>query len=312
MNDTPSRSNRKKKKKKGLAVKIAASILVVIILIAATQFNKIYSMLNLFEKHELTTGSETSATISILILGLDNRVGDEATIGHTDSITYIAANTETKKSYALPIYRDAYIPVTCTGNMENINRIYMQNNMDCLIESTSSFLGLPIDNYVTLNMAGFIELVDSLGTISITPDESFCSNYGANRSVEYCFAAGAKTEMIGDETLAYIRYRGGSSGENRANRQVQLIQAIKNQCMGDLVSCYNKATPHMSDSIKTNISIFEITTIMNIFSSEFDMQSIPAIIGTNEEIIPENWRQIVDEEDKNQKTAIIRTEIFEL
>lgn len=306
------RQRKKHERKKRIWIKGLLAILVILLAIGATQIPKILSIFSTFDNVELETGSKIPNTLGLLILGIDNDGGEDIEVGHTDSITYIAANLETKKAYALPIYRDAQVSVSCDdGRDENINRIYTQKGIECLSQTVSDFLDLPIDNYAILTMNGFVNIVNELGGIELTPDADFCSKYGLlSKKTEYCFTKGEQKEMPADEAIAYIRDRANGSGAQRANRQVQLIQAIKNKCLDNMLMCYQKASPHFSGAFKTNIAPADINQFTAVFGKEFELGKLDVIEGVNEQTAT-GWTQFVDEEDKKTKTAIIRDEIFE-
>ncbi|TLG72718.1 LytR family transcriptional regulator [Culicoidibacter larvae] len=299
---------KKKKKRRFFRMRnIVAAALAILLL---TQLPAIIGLFSAFEWRTFSTASNIPNTKGILILGLDDNNNSHADINsaYTDSITYVGANFKDKKAYALPIYRDAYIPVTCTGGQENINRIYMQNGIDCLAESTSAFLGLPVDYYALITMDGLIDIVNALGGVDIVPTGTFCSDYGKDDQ-NYCFTAGEEMRMSGPQALAYIRYRGASNGENRANRQLELIMALKNECMDNVAKCYVRAVPSLSGAVKTNIPLTEIFNIADIFSDKFDMERLDVIQGQNA-LTEGGWREFVDEADRAEKTNIIRNEIF--
>lgn len=307
-----SRASKRKEKKKGKKIGwiITSVILVVLLVIGLFQIPNLLSVFSSFNNVALETASDKPETMGLLILGIDNDGGGTVDTGHTDSITYIGADFNAKKAYALPIYRDANIPVSCAvGTTENINRIYSQKGIECLAQSTSDFLNLPIDNYAILTIDGFIKIVSELGELEMKPTETFCSKYGADKSVEYCFTKGEAKMMKADEVVAYLRYRGGGNGENRANRQVQLLQAIKNRCVEDMLMCYQKAVPHFGSAFKTNIAMTDVNKLSNIFGSSFELDTLEVIQGVNEQTAT-GWTQFVDEEDKRAKTEIIRSEIF--
>lgn len=304
------RGTDKKTKKRKLWPSIVFGILAIILIIGALQVPKILAILQTFDNVELDTGTENKNTLGLLILGMDNDGGDNTQAGHTDSITYIAANLEKKKAYALPIYRDANIVDSCTGGTENINRIYAQSGVSCLASSTTELLNLPIDNYVMITMDGFIEIINEFGTLSITPTDTFCSNYGIDRTNNYCFTKGVTEDMNADQAMAYLRYRASGNGESRANRQVEIIRAVKDRCMGNVWDCYNKVSPHFSNALTTNLGVSEITVLMDIFGSNFDLETLSVLEGENVELSAGNWTQYLNEDDKAIKTEIIRQEIF--
>lgn len=300
------RSNPKPKKKKKKKSGLRTLLFYLLAFLLIIQIPMFYGIIASFRLQRFSTGSTISNTKGILILGVDND-GDINT-GHTDSITYLAANFKTNEAIALPIYRDANIMQRCTGTTENINRVYGANGIKCLVESTADFLGLPVDYYALVTINGLINIIDGLGTVEITPTGTYCSDYGED-GVNYCFTEGQTQAMTGPQALAYIRYRGEHSGEDRANRQMELIMAIKDECMDNLLVCYAKATPRLPGGARTNIPVTELLSVSHIFTSKFQLETLEVLQGTNT-TNEAGWTQYVYEYDLQNKAAIIRERIF--
>ena len=292
---------KKKERKKNMRMFFAILLLI--------NVPMIYGITSAFQINKLATQSEIRKTKGILLLGLDDWIDrNEIDGGHTDSITYLGANFKTKQAVTMPIYRDALIPQTCSGQEENINRIYTAAGINCLTNSVSTFLELPIDYYIIITMAGLISIVNHLGGVELTPTGSFCSNYGED-GVDYCFTQGETRKMKGPETLAYIRYRGATSGEQRANRQMELIMGIKNACMSNIGACYVKVTPFLKNKVQTNIPVYEMFDLLKIFSAGFELEQLGVLEGVNTQI-ESGWTQFVDENDRIFKRDYIREKVF--
>ncbi|MGL5042781.1 MAG: LCP family protein [Culicoidibacterales bacterium] len=311
---TPRRSNKrhsnalkKKRKQKKGGAKLWLLLLVIFLIAQAPMM---YGIFSVFEWREFSNPSTIPQTKGILLLGVDDDGGDALKTGHTDSITYVGANFKTKKAIALPIYRDAQINQVCLGTAENINRIFRQQGIDCLVDSTAEFLKLPLDYYALISMTGLIEIINDLGTVDLVPTGTFCSDYGED-GINYCFTEGVFQKMTGPQALAYIRYRGDTSGENRANRQLELILAIKNSCMENLLMCYIKVTPGVGGNMKTNIPPLQLFNIIEIFGADFVLEKMAVIDGynTTNEL---GWTQIVNEKDRMAKSDYIKEQIFSL
>jgi len=301
---------RRKRKRKKVFLRSFVVLLVMMITITGLEIYKLLTVLNAFDAVSLATVDAPDNTLGILMLGLDRDGGLDVDAGHTDSITYIGANVKTKKAVALPIYRDMNIPVVCADSTENINRIYAQNGIECFAQSVSSFLDLPIHHYVVITLDGFIDIINALDTISITPEETFCSRYGVDKKVSHCFTAEEEQTISADEAMAYVRYRGGGNGERRANRQVEIIQAVKNRCLENALDCYNKVSGQLAKALKTNFPPNQILQLLTLFGAGFDLETLDVIHGRNVELSAGDWTTYVNEDDKLDKTAIIREQIF--
>lgn len=252
-----------------------------------------------------STASTVKNTKGILLIGLDNNNGF-ATLEHryTDSLTYIGVNFDTQEMVMLPIYRDARIPMSCDNNREeNINRIYDQSDLNCLVESTANFLELPIDYYAQTSLDGFTQAVNQFGTISVVASESFCQG-------SYCFNAGQTYEMSAEMAIAYLQYRGGSSGLNRADRQLDVIGGVANQCLGNPFGCFDTIAPILGEIAKTNIPVTEMTKYLGAITGSMTMSQLEVIQGTNTQLT-DGWTQLVDQADLAAKTEQIRQQIFQ-
>lgn len=238
----------------------------------------------------------------VLLLGSDEGATNTNGGNHTDSLTYLAVNRRTGEVIALPIYRDAFIPLSCeSGKSDNANRIYRDYGAECLKQSISDLLGLPVDYYLYTTSDAFVTILNDIGPITITPDESFCSNYG-NDDQEYCFESGVSQNMNGNELLAYARYRGNSSGERRAERHVPMIQGILNQCAADKQVCAGSVLLQMANGkIQSDIAVEAAIDLLRATKVE----SLGVVGGTNFE--DENgWHQRVDMDDLAKKVQVIR------
>lgn len=212
-------------------------------------------------------------------------------------------NFKTQEAILLPIYRDARIPMVCDQNREeNINRIYDQSDLNCLAASTSAFLDLPIDYYAQTSLDGFTLAVEQLGGIQVPARETFCQ--GA-----YCFEAGITYTMDAPMAVAYLQYRGGSSGLNRADRQMDIITGTAKQCLNKPFGCFDQVSPILGEIVKTNIPLTEMTNYLGAVSGALKIEQLSVIQGTNTQIA-DGWTQFVDEADRAAKTQIIRERIF--
>jgi LCP family protein required for cell wall assembly len=268
----------------------------------------LYGLASAMRWQALPSASTIRGTTGVLVVGLDNEGNDSLKNGRADSITYVGANWNAKKAVALPIYRDAYIMQTCTGTEDNINQIYRNHGITCFIDSVAQFLDLPIDYYAILTIRGASNIITSLGGVALTPTSSYCSDYGEDGKM-HCFIAGQRQVMSGPQALAYIRYRGSHSGEKRANRQLELMYALKDHCAQNVLSCYFNIPPEFSQGVRTNMSLQEAEHLPALFSDAFHVQPLEVLAGRNNQT-SEGWKQSVSAYDLITKTQIIREEIF--
>ena len=98
-------------------------------------------------------------------------------------------------------------------------------------ELLGELYGIRIDYSVMVNFSGFREIVDTLGGVRITTrnpvvDETYPAGVGYLRRIR--MPVGVRT-MDGQEALIFARSRHGSSDFGRAERQQEVIAAVRAQ-----------------------------------------------------------------------------------
>jgi LCP family protein required for cell wall assembly len=101
---------------------------------------------------------------------------------------------------------------------------------DVLMDALSTLLNVPIDYYATVNLGGFVRVVDTLGGVDVNVARAFCDptydEYGFTRG--FSITAG-RHHLNGQQALAYARVRkaSGESDFTRAARQQEVISGIR-------------------------------------------------------------------------------------
>jgi hypothetical protein len=93
--------------------------------------------------------------------------------------------------------------------------------------------GIPIDSHIKLNFAGFREVVDHLGGVTLEVKEAIDDPYfpGPNYSYDRFIIEAGIQQLDGETALKYARSRYVSQGGDldRARRQQQIVQAIQHK-----------------------------------------------------------------------------------
>lgn len=240
-----------------------------------------------------------------LILGSDS--GLHPGSDYTDSITYVAYNPEKNKAYAIPIYRDAIVTLTCGGE-KNINHVYQDNGPDCLMQSVSKMLNMPVDYYTYATADAFVRVADAIGGVVITPKETFCSHSSFINGKEYCVTAGQTYTMDGNMLLSYSRDRNHGNGVPRANRHQDVISSYARSCIGKLDKCALGVTKEMKDKkVATNLKIDTLMDLKKTVlkpTTTFEFVALGAIAGSNYEDAT-GWHMKLDPGSIAEKRAAI-------
>jgi len=149
---------------------------------------------------------------NILIVGTDSRegidtstdnagfiLGEGITGQRSDTILILHIGEDgTQQMLSLP--RDLWLPIN-NGSPQRINTAIAQGP-DALITTIQNELNIPISNYVEVDLAGFIDVVDAVGGVTIeVPYPAFDRASGLNLPI-----AGEVT-LDSTQALAYVRSR---------------------------------------------------------------------------------------------------------
>lgn len=155
---------------------------------------------------------ETGPDVNYLIVGTDSRDGlaedienREVVVGggvsgqRSDTLVLMRVGRDGNRM--LPIPRDLYVPIVDTKGSERINTA-IQGGPDRLIRTVQTSLSLPVHHYVQIDFAGFLELVDAVGGVTIDFDApAFDDNSGLN------IPTAGPHKLDKDMALAYVRSR---------------------------------------------------------------------------------------------------------
>src|SRR5699024_3081592 len=98
------------------------------------------------------------------------------------------------------------------------------------VETAEDLLGIPINEYATVDFDGFRDIVDALGGVNIDIKKGFWEENIYNNNKRIDFQAGP-ANLNGEEALAFVRMRkrAVNSEYPREERQRQFIQAAAKQ-----------------------------------------------------------------------------------
>ncbi len=113
-----------------------------------------------------------------------------------DTIMVLRVEPDTGQAYVMSINRDVWVP-----GRGKINGVVQTGGPAGLVKVITEFLGIPIDNYMQVNFAGFRTVVDQLGGVPVYfPYET--------RDLHSFFDASPGCHVLnGEQALNYVRSR---------------------------------------------------------------------------------------------------------
>lgn len=157
-------------------------------------------------------------------------------------------------------------------------------------------LGVPIDNYVLVDMGGFIDVIDALGGVDLVLSKQVPAPgnpYEAKHPVRPWFGPGP-VHLDGTDALAYSRSREGDSDYRRMERQRCLLAAASRQVSpADLLTHYDDLIAAMTRSVRSDLSPEQARDLIDLYakvdtSAIRSLGLVPPLVNTG----APNYKQV--------------------
>ena len=155
--------------------------------------------------------------------------------------------------------------------------------MEALRQAMQRVLAIPIDYYVLVDMAGFVAMVDALGGIDIWVTESI--HQGFSPAVEGGDIVRVDVEpgfqhLDGNESLAYVRSRAGTSDTERIRRQRCAVRSVAAAADPlDILWRFNDIAAAIRDNTTTNIPLDFLPELVRV-SANMSLDDIVTVALT--------------------------------
>lgn len=165
------------------------------------------------------TEAAEDSTFDVLILGTNG--------AHTDTIMVASVNAEKQKISLFSVPRDLYI------NGRKINEYYTYYGVEQLERMVGSVTGLHMDSYVQVDLESFVQIVDLLGGVDVYVEEDVYDSLYPNGQGGYMTYSIEKGQhhLDGKNALMYARSRESTSDFSRAERQQNVVSALRDKVL---------------------------------------------------------------------------------
>lgn len=215
----------------------------------------------------------------ILMVGVDNREGDNA--GRTDTIILAFLDMNNKKINLLSIPRDTYVKIPGTSTKTKINHAYFYGGITMTMSTIEDFLGIDIDDYVIIDFQGFADVVDAIGGVTVDVEMDMYEKWeGIN------LKAGTQT-LNGKDALGYVRFRGTPTADiGRIDRQQKFLKLLAEKLIS--ISNVFKIPQLVSigfDNVSTSMSNAECVSLAtSLVQMDLDNMEMFTVPGTGKYI----------------------------
>lgn len=191
---------------------------------------------------------------TVLLLGTDS---DNLNAGRTDTIVLAVVDPKTDKINLLSFPRDTRVEIAGKGKFDKINHSF-NYGVSTTIATVEHYLQIPVDYYMSVNLNGFVDLVDELGGVTLDVEKNM-QFYDRLTKQQFMLSAG-KQHLTGTQALNYARFRSDGEGDfGRNRRQRQVITAMIDQSINFRnVSKITDIFKILGNNARTDLSLNQI------------------------------------------------------
>lgn len=203
-------------------------------------------------------------SFSVLLMGIDTGDLGRVEQGRSDTMMVATISPQDNQTTVVSIGRDSYVDIVGHGTTDKINHAYAFGGPAMAMDTVEKFLDIPIDHYVSINMAGLKELVDAVGGIEVNNEITFSQD-------GFDFAIG-RTSLNGEQALAYsrMRYEDPNGDYGRQERQRKIVEGIVKKVLSfDGISQYQSILNAVESNMKTDMSFDDMRTLALNYRSAF-------------------------------------------
>lgn len=224
--------------------------------------------------------------LTLLLLGVDRREGDYS---RSDTIILVNIDPVEKTARMISIPRDLKLIVPGFGS-QKINAAYAFGDANdnvpgggpgLMMRTIEQNFGIDIDYYAEIDFNGFIEIVDTVGGVTLDVPYPIRDNEypgPANQYMRIYFPAGWQ-HMDGTRALQYARTRHDDGDGRRSARQQQVLLALRQQALTlDLIGQAPTLITEVGDTVRTDLSPGQVLQLarlaMDIEQSQIQQMSL--------------------------------------
>lgn len=287
MADNRRTKKRKKKKKSKKLIIFVFEVLFLAVLLVAAYFIQLVNRIDyqnmdateagINEDLDQNTLDSLEGYTNIAIFGLDNRSSNNYESGNSDVIMIASINNKTKEVKLVSVYRDTYLAVG-NGRYYKANNAYATGGAKQAVQMLNTNLDLDIKDYVCVDWAAMVEVIDLLGGLDLEITQGEMSQINQYKA-DVDKVTGKTTPNVtqyglvhldGTQATTYARIRKLAGDDfKRASRQRIVLQAMLEKAKKADLATLTSICNTVVDDISTSLSLSQILSLVkNVTSYE--------------------------------------------
>jgi len=216
----------------------------------------------------------------ILLMGVDapnrnlrSRDTDSFEGTRTDTMMLVRVNAAKQRVAVVSIPRDSKVYLSGNRGIDKINAAHAVGGPELAVQTVQDSFGIPIDNFIVVNLRGVRELVDALGGIDIYVEKPM--HYTDNTAKLFINFEPGPHHLDGRHAEAYLRFRHDQLGDiGRIRRQQQFIMAVTKKLRDPSVVFKLPDLVRIAGQyVETDLSANDLLTLA-FFGKDLNMNSV--------------------------------------
>jgi LCP family protein required for cell wall assembly len=228
-----------------------------------------------------------TSRFTMILAGLDRRPGETGIGYRTDTMMLLSIDPQTNSIGVLSIPRDLYVQVPGYTELQRINTPMVFGEArqvgygpELLMQTVQLNLGIRVNDYMAVDFQAFIDIVDLIGGVDVTIDYTINDAQYPNMNYGYdpFYLPVGTHHLNGYDALRFARTRHGSSDIQRAERQQQVIFAIRDRVLNrDMIPQLLMQAPAIWNTLSNNVSTglsLEQLIQLGLYAKDIDINNI--------------------------------------
>lgn len=212
--------------------------------------------------------------VNVLVLGQDNA----GQVRRSDTMMVFTVDLPNKRLAGFSVPRDFRVEVP-GHDTEKINAAFSLGGKDLAKATLESTLGVTLDYYVLVDVAGLRKLVDAMGGVVIDVDRRM---HYRDRSQDLLIdLRSGRQRLNGRQAEGYVRFRHDALGDlKRIQRQQAFMKAVMAQLLQpDKIVRFPAMLDAFMAAVKTDLTVRDLQAIKDVAQAQegrpIEMKTLP-------------------------------------
>jgi len=230
---------------------------------------------------DMATAFPGRQTLNLLVIGRDADYSDQDQLlksnGRSDMLMVARVDVAQQRIDLLSIPRDTLARIPGHG-VTKINAAHKWGGAPLTARTINENYGIPTDQFVTLDFAGFEKAIDLLGGVDLVVDKKM--DYDDNWGHLHIHLLPGFQHLNGQQAMGFVRFRHSDSDLVRVQRQQALLVALKGklrapQTLARLPQLLDVLDAHLTSDLSTDQKLALARFVHDTGRANLQMATLP-------------------------------------